>query len=222
MLATLKRASHGLWRYLSCVFILTCSVSAQPTQYDLRSAHGYYEYFMEYFHSIDEKSDIDEVIDNLIYMRQSIINQGLDCPTLRELCRRIMEYVYGHRFNVEDSALKEFIERVEMREVELSRAYGRPQIELVKHKSKHKHHKKDKELKMGSKGVFGFVKVLVGALTCLVPVPGAQTVGLGLIVLGVNEMIDDTREKGDETERQNKIEEQRRRESEALLEPALP
>jgi hypothetical protein len=194
----------------------------EPTQYDVRIAHSYYQYFIDYFASIDQNSNLDEVVDNLIWLRQSVLNQGLECPSLKDLCYKLIKYLHGERVNVESPQILEFIDHVAIRELELADSYQRPQIDLVKHHKKDKKkHKQEKELKMGSKGVFGFIKALAGGLMCLIP--GVQPIGVGLIIYGLNEIVDDAREQGDHIERDQKQREQPRKwEEEMFKEPRLP
>lgn len=225
MLDALQRPRLSIGRVFSLIFILNSStglMAAESKQPQVLGAHSYFEYFTEYFNAISEDTDVDEVIDNLILMRQAMINQGVECPTLKQLCRDMIKYICGHCVDVESDVLREFIERVERRELEYIGHCRRPQVELVRSHHRHRHEDKKKGAKMGSKGVFGFIKVLAGALTTLLPVPGAQAVGLALIGFGINEIIDDTRERGDENERLQQMDEQRRREEELLKEPVLP
>lgn len=224
MLSCFKFPAVPLTYYLSLICLLggtTSGVCDCPTQYQVRAAHNYFEYFIDYFGSIDENADMDEVIDNLIILRQSMINQGIECPSIRQLSREVIKYLFGQDVDVESDVLAEFIQEVELREIQLANAYRRPQVELVRHH--HRHGDKNKKgVKMGSKGIFGFVKVLAGALTTLLPIPGAQTIGLGLIIYGINEVIDDTREQGDANEKLQERDEQRRRQEEMLKEPVTP
>jgi hypothetical protein len=224
MLSCFKFPAVPLTYYLSLVCLLggtASAVCADPTQYQVRAAHNYFEYFIDYFGSLDENADLDEVIDNLIILRQSMLGQGIDCPSIRELSRDVLKYLFGQNVNVDSDVLREFVEKVEQREIYLITTYRRPQIELVRHHRRHED-KNKKGVKMGSKGIFGFVKVLAGALTTLLPIPGAQTIGLGLIIYGINEVIDDTREQGDANEKLQERDEQRRREEEMLKEPVTP
>lgn len=224
MLSCFKFPAIPLTYYLSLICLLGGTAGAVcdcPTQYQVRAAHNYFEYFIDYFGSIDENADMDEVIDNLITLRQSMLGQGIDCPSIRELSRDVIKYLFGQNVDVNGALFTEFMETVEQREIYLITSYRRPQIVLVRHH--HRHGDKNKKgVKLGSKGIFGFVKVLAGALTTLLPIPGAQTIGLGLIIYGINEVIDDTREQGDANEKLQERDEQRRREEEMLREPVMP
>ena len=218
MLVSFKPFSHGLRCYLSGVLVLGAaawSCCDGHASYASRSSACHYEYFIDYFSHIDENTNMDDMIDNLIFLRQSMINQGIQCPKVRELCHRIVEYLFSQRIDIESPVLLEFIERVERREREVVDAYHRPQIELIGHKKKHKDKQKgEKEIKMNGKTVFGFVSTLAGGFISIIP--GCQTIGGGLIVYGISQILEGSLQQAEENEKLQKMDEQRRREEEIL------
>ncbi len=223
MLDIFKSFGHGIWYYFACVFVLggaSPAFTTQDTQHEAQACKSYYEYYTEFFNSINENTNMDEVVDNLIFLRQSIINHGVQCATLREMGGDLIRIIYGHKICPESAILKEFIERIERREVELSQSYARPQVHLShKKKDKSKRHKPEKELKINGRTICGFVSTLAGGLVSIVP--GCQAVGVGLVVYGVSQMMEGVISQGEENEREHKANEQRRREEEILKEPAL-
>lgn len=228
MLASFKYFFNDFRWYLPIFLLLIFSSSrSEANQIGNREIciqSDYYQNFIYYFNTLHDESNVDDVIDELIFLHQSLRSQGCLCPSLSEICNNLFKVIVGTDIEIDESAIQELIHKIEIREIELSCSHSESQFQFVKHKHKHKekHHGKDKEFKMGSKGIFGFVKILAGGLMCLVPVPIVQGAGAALISYGINDIIDDTRENGDETERQNKIEENRRKEQELLMQPSTP
>lgn len=174
-----------------------------------------------YFNSTDEPADMEEVIDFLISLRSSLIVQGYQCPPLTQLALGMVDYLSTQGVAIDPKDFQEIYEEILRREssqescfFQKSRGNQRPQITLIKHKHAHKHHhkKKSREVKVHSKGAFGFLKCLAGSLICLIPVPAVQAIGAGLILNGINDIIDDAREVGDENARLQQMDQQRRNE----------
>lgn len=188
-----------------------------PTHYES-------EWFLRYFNSIDENTEIGEVIDFMVSFKASLEAKGCDCPSLVDILFNTKAYVESQGIEVDEEAFEEIHNEIIRREIpssgktftNLVLKNQRPHIELVK-KHKHKHKDKDKkEVKMKSKGVFGFLKCIAGALIFIVPIPGAQAVGSGLVLLGINDMVDSAHEQGEENERLQRLDEQRRNEAQQL------
>jgi hypothetical protein len=188
----------NLYRIVPSLFLVLgpfiSPISADPTQYDVRTARSYFDYFTEYYTNLNEDADMDEIIDYLVIMRQTILNQGLECPPIPQLCRDIIRHLFGQKIDVESEVLREFVERVEIREIELKGQHARPQIDFIRHHTDIQN--PQKHYKIGLKGVYGFIKVLAGTLATFLPVPSAKAVGIGLIICGINEIVYDVREQG--------------------------
>lgn len=182
------------------------------------------DWVLRYFESIDEDTEIGEIIDFLVTLRESLIHKGYKCPSLMELAINIQEYLIDKGIEMDEEAIQEIIDEIARREqnislntFKLAPSSSIPSLlELCKHKHKHKHDKHDKEAKISSGTAVGFVKFLGGALLCIVPIPAVQAVGITLAGEGIAEMIMDAKEQGDENERLKKLDEQRRRENEIL------
>jgi len=65
--------------------------------------------------------------------------------------------------------------------------------------------------------MFGFIKCIAGGLICIIPFPAIQAAGAGLVMSGINDCLDGAREQGDENERLQQMDEQRRREAQQQL-----
>jgi len=155
-------------------------------------------------------------------VRESLISKGYSCPLLTEMCLRLRDYLLEKGIEFDDEEIQDLYDEIEKRESLINAASFKfwegndcqSKIQLVKHK-----HKDDKKhYKMKSKGIFGFVKCLAGGLICIIPIPAAQAIGAGLVLNGINDIIDDARETGDENERLQRMDEQRRQEA-LLLTP---
>lgn len=205
---------------------LTCS--AISPLYSFEYSDGYastpkhfeQEWVHRYFNSIDENTDVEEVIDFLISLRESLVSKGYTCPSLAEMCLRMRDYLMEKGIQYNDEEFDELYAEILMRQSQIfvnsqglpiSQNWS-PKFKLAKHKDK-----KDKNtFKMKSKGVFGFLKCVAGGLICIIPVPVVQAVGGGLILNGINDIIDNAREEGDENERLRNLDEQRRKEAQQL------
>jgi hypothetical protein len=185
--------------------------------------HFEQEWVKRYFECLDEDTEIGEVVDFLVSVRESWLARGYECPSLLDLAIRLKEELDNEGIEIDEDDIQEIYEEIYRRERLITPTsfrfapanYSKPILELCKHKHKHK----DKEVKMKSKGVFGFLKALGGGLICILPFPGAQAVGGALIVDGIKDMIEDARETGDENERLQKMDEQRRQEAQLEQSP---
>lgn len=182
--------------------------------------HFEQEWVNRYFNSIDAETDVEEVVDFLISLRESLVSKGYSCPSLAEICLRMRDYLIEKGIQFDDEEIEEIYEEILRRQdqifptsfqISIDKAQS-TKVEFVKHK-----HKKDRNgVKMKSKGVFGFLKCIAGGLICIIPVPAVQAIGAGLVLNGINDIIDNAREEGDENERLKNIDEQRRREAQEL------
>lgn len=185
------------------------------------------EWVSRYLNSVDEDTDVEEVVDFLINLRESLVHKGYQCPTLTEMADGIRRYLIEKQIPFDEEEIQEIYEEIAKRESQIHPASFRLhdgyskgfKVELCKHKHKHKDKKDKKEFKMKSKGIFGFVKCIAGGLICIIPVPAVQAVGAGLVLNGINDIMDDARETGDENERLQKMDEQRRREAQQFGKP---
>jgi hypothetical protein len=186
--------------------------------------HFEHEWIARYFESIDDDTEIGEVIDFLAAIRESWIVRGYECPSLLELAIRLREHLSINGIEFDEKEIPMLYEEIYKREQLITPTlfrqaptnYSKPVVQLCKHKHKHKDKGDKKEFKMKSKGVFGFLKALAGGLMCLVPIPAVQLAGGALVADGIKDMIDDARETGDENELQQKMDELKRQEAQML------
>lgn len=216
-----RRITHSL---ILLTTIATSSLhSSQFWENELKPAqHFEHEWITRYFESIDNDTEIGEVIDFLIAVRQAFLARGYECPSLLESAICLSECLTQKGIKFDEVEIQRLYEEIYAREqlVNLKACnltfghHYQAFIQTCKHKHKNKEDKK--ELKMGSKSVFGLLKVIAGGLMCVIPVPAIQLAGGALVADGIKDMIDDARETGDENERQQKLDELRRQEAQIL------
>lgn len=218
----------------SCILLSCCAAmplhSSQYWESETKPfQHFEQDWITRYFDSIDDDTEVGEVIDFLVAIRETLISRGYECPSLVELAIRLKEYLMAQGIEIDEGAIQELYEEIYRREQFINPAsfkfassnFFNTSFELCKHKrkDKHKDKKDEKEFKMKSKGVFGFLKCLAGGLMCIVPFAPIQAAGGALVLNGINDIIDDAREVGDENERLQKLDEQRRRDAQMFGEP---
>lgn len=188
--------------------------------------HYEHEWFERYFDSIDEDTELGEMVDFLVSFKSSMEMKGQVCPSLVDLMFQARDFLRSNGVEVDQDEFEMIHQEILSREIVTSSQTfyrpslrsERPNIELVK-KHKHKKDKKGGEVKVKGKTIFGFIKCIAGGLICIIPIPAAQAVGAGLIVNGINDMVDGAREQGDENEQQQRMDEQRRREAQQFGTP---
>lgn len=219
-------------RIVSSIVCIGCLVSSSlnAVQYwngaNLALKNFEQDWIVRYFNSIDENTEVGEVVDFLVFARTALVAKGYKCPSLMELAIRMKEYLVQDDIEINGEEIQELYEEIYQREQMVtstnfefaSTGFSEWSFEFCKHKPKDKDKKEGKEIKLNSKGVYGFLKCLAGGLICVIPIPAVQAVGVGLVLNGVNDIIDGAREQGDENERLQKLDEQRRQEA-AMLEP---
>jgi hypothetical protein len=210
--------------FLGCFFVYPLNAFQIYKAAISQEKHFEQSWVLRYFNSIDEETEIGELVDFLVTLRESLIHKGYVCPSLLELAIYMQKYLLEQGIEIDEDEMQEIYESINQREQIMisndfklaSTTWSRPTFELCKNKHKHKHRSNNGEIKMNSKSTTGFMKCLGGALLCIIPIPAVQTVGVGLIVNGVTDLMDGAKEQGDENERLQKLDEQRRRENETL------
>jgi hypothetical protein len=154
--------------------------------------------------SIKEEQDITEIVRLIIELREYLVSRGCYFPRLTaflEHCR-LQAYAKGIEIDYEvfDMLWEEFAS------YEAKEGFPPHQI---KHKH-HKHHKKEKEVKVSGRMAVGFLKFVGGSLLCLIPVPVIQGAGASLAVIGVNDMLNASRDESNQKEAEERIESNRR------------
>ena len=78
--------------------------------------HFEHEWIIRYFDSIDEDTEIGEVIDFLVGVRESWLARGYECPTLLELAIRLKECLVQRGVEVNEQEIQELYEEIYRRE----------------------------------------------------------------------------------------------------------
>lgn len=153
---------------------------------------------MDLAKQIEKETDVEEIIDMIIQLKIDLLRQGYYFPPLTQFLGYCRDVLGQNGIEIEDNVYDHLYEEFRIYEAHC------PQdtfITPIKHKDKNRKHKKDKddekEVKINAKTFLGFVKFVSGSLLCLVPVPIVQGAGASLAVLGINDMIDGSRETSD-------------------------
>ena len=172
--------------------------------FPLAASQNNYEWAHTYFNGVNENTDVHEIVEMMITLRNSMVSEGYQVPTVTTL---LLQY----KQSLEESGIHFDSEEFEEIYVECASKEHFIDSSTMKHHHKHKHKNKNKdkkeEVKINSKTTFGLLKCVVGGLMCLLPVPGVQTAGVALFGLGISDMMDGAKEQGDENEKTKKYEE---------------
>jgi hypothetical protein len=118
--------------------------------------------------------------------------KGYEVPLLSALFERTFEGVKGHGVFLHEDFIEDFYEKILLHEEELTTEVSfqaltdslqRPRTMTVK-KRKHK-----KDIQVPDGVAIGFCKALACGLLCIIPTGITQTIGTGLVLSGVNNMI---------------------------------
>ena len=131
-------------------------------------------WFSQLEHSLDGK-DLNGSVRSLDEIRSNIINMGYDLPKLSDICLRVK------KFFPDDSLWANMAERF--------------YIEMIAQETGYRD--VDREIEIPGKMVVGFAKVLLGFSLILVPNIVVKGVGGGLVLNGVNEILDETAAQSD-------------------------
>ncbi|MES2199226.1 MAG: hypothetical protein V4489_03555 [Chlamydiota bacterium] len=183
---------------------------------DFPPTHTDQEWLASYLSRINEDTTLSEAISFLRDLRECLIDQGYDIPSLEDLCSGMRDYLMQQGIFIDDEEVEELYEEILRQENSAEPSFRaaintntKYNLDYVKSSKK----KEGKETKVKSKTMFGFIKCIVGGLICIVPFPPVQAAGAGLIMSGINDCIDGAREQGDENEQLQQMDEQRRREA---------
>lgn len=162
--------------------------------------------------TVHEATSIEDSVSLLISLRDTLISCGYTCPSLTELCANLRYNLGMQGILVDENQFEMLYEEIVRQEHPLSFQMATNfnqelNFILIKDSKNDK-----KESKLNSKTICGLVKCLAGGLMCVIPVPVVQAAGVGLVTTGISDCIDGAREIGDENQRSQQMDEQRRKE----------
>lgn len=183
-----------------------------------------HQWVLSYLETVNENTNLDEVVGFLNSLRDSLVAQGYTVPPLTKVLLGIREDLIKKGTPVDDEKIQPLYEKLAEREsmklavLDLKApkfiiaGIGPPHIITEgiykgtpkKEKSKSSSHVRRSEKKVDSKTAVGLVKILAGSLLCIIPHPATITAGGTLALSGVMDCIDAAREKGDENEKVQK------------------
>jgi len=214
--------NHCSSKVVSSICLIVFSMSNlqanESCNYDyIHTSDDGYESVLDLLNALKEGATVSEVIDCLEGVRNNYIKKGYPCPSLIDMAREMYQYFMSQGVLIEDLQVQALMQEMLRRDQAEKSQINHSSLESsyaahCRHHRHHRHHddkrKKDKkdDVKLSGKCIFGFIKCLTGGLITILPFPGAQSAGIAIIVLGVNDMIDGSRENGDENERIQKLE----------------
>jgi hypothetical protein len=110
--------------------------------------------------------------------------QGFQVPVLSEFCLKIREKLIEHGIKLDDAAIEQVYTEIMKKE----RALASTTASYVP-KNAISETQKNKQLQVSGKFAAGFCKFLAGTLYYILPHPDTWSIGSGLVLSGVNEMI---------------------------------
>jgi hypothetical protein len=167
------------------------------------------EWLVEYLNTITDNTPLEEVIDAILAYRTALQEQGCFMPAISDLMSYFQQSLESKGISIPEEEIEFLRDAFIKRENRLSLNYD-PYHIYAKHDKHHK--KKDKkkkndhwEFSFTKKSIFGLVKFIGGTLTCLIPNPAAAAVGAGLIINGIEDIINDSRDRStDQSAEENK------------------
>lgn len=133
---------------------------------------------------------VDEAIDFLFYLRSDFETKGYEMPLLSDLCLELKNHFVNENIQNIHDKIEIIYEKILQKEDAFSIAAAlnkNPQFEILKVKKSKKKHRLEADF--SDEFIFGFIKAIGGALICVIPHPVAWTVGGGLVVNGVSDMV---------------------------------
>lgn len=147
-----------------------------------------YEWVNRYFNSLDDEASLGEVVDLMLCLRTSLIDKGHEVPTLAEMCLQLTNQLVEQGVDLDEEFVESIYDEILLREGDefiFSQTLNHhPQSKIWKIQNK-----KKKELNISGDFAIGFCKALGGSLLCIIPHPATIAIGSGLVLSGVNDMI---------------------------------
>lgn len=144
---------------------------------------------LDCFTFVDGSFSLEEAVDDLYKARGLLVDQGYNVPLLSVIFEKTFENIENQGIFLDRDFVEDLYELVLLKESEeimeasfYSTSQFQPKIIQVKKKKK-------KELQVPDGVAIGFCKALAGGLLCIIPSGITQTLGTGLILSGVNDMI---------------------------------
>lgn len=140
---------------------------------------------------VDRDFSIEAAVEDLYQARELIVKMGYAAPSLSAIFEKTFEDIEGQGISLDRSFLEEFYESVLSKENYETKSasffsYSQycPKVVQVKRET-------DKEEFRVPDGVaIGFCKALAGGLMCIIPSGVTQTIGTGLVLSGINDMLE--------------------------------
>lgn len=150
-----------------------------------------YEWIEECLHHLNEFSSPKEWINFFFRVKCFLKDKGYKPSLLIEMAQFYREQLENHGIILSEEEFNY-----------LTNLIGEKQVNFIL--TKHQYSQKYKEQPKVSAGlIIGFVKCLAGGLLCIIPAPVAEGIGVGLIISGINDCLDEAKKQSEINERVN-------------------
>lgn len=137
---------------------------------------------------VDGRFSLEEAVNDLYKARLLLVEQGYNVPLLSEIFEKTFEDTESQGIFLDSNFIEGLYELFLLKESDeirnaflYSRSQFQPKIIQVK--------KNKKEIQVPDGVAIGFCKALAGGLLCIIPSGMTQALGTGLVLSGVNDMI---------------------------------
>lgn len=182
--------------------IAMCCPMSASLKSELPSEHVEREYMWvkHYFDSVDESVDIEDLAEFLVRLRTDLIVKGHSLPPLTDLCIEARNYFVNCGIETDNDMLQAIYEILEEKERPNQNYYILP----VKDKTK-----KEKKIEISKDMATAAAEFVGGALLFLVPIPGAQAIGTGMIADAGRRAYNEVKDKDKDKKKEKKKEKEK-------------
>lgn len=148
---------------------------------------------LDCFTFVDGSFSPEEAVNDLYKARDLLLDKGYNVPLLSAIFEKTFENIENQGIVLDRDFVEDLYELVLLKENNKIMEASFPSIFQYQPKItqvKKKKNKKDLEIPDGV--AIGFCKALAGGLLCIIPSGMTQTLGTGMILSGINDMIQHT------------------------------
>ena len=179
---------------MSCFGFAASSTEVCLNSVSVSKSNHEFEWVTRYFNSLDDDTSVDEVIDFIVNLRDALEAKGYKVPPFGDFFLKVEEDLMDRGIELDEDVMQELYQKFVEREssyIQVSPARdlaaGTKNSKFLQIKSSKK--KKNDGIKMSEGTAKGFMKTFAGALLCIIPHPVTWSIGSGLIISGVNDMV---------------------------------
>ncbi len=146
---------------------------------------------IDYLTFIEDDFSIEKAVNDLYKTRLFLVEQGYEVPLLSTVFEKTFEAIELQGIHLDKDFVENFYDLILLKEAGETRgvSWAIPSVDHSPKIIEIKRKKKKKELQISDGVAMGFCKALAGGLLCIIPSGITQTIGTGLILSGVNDMV---------------------------------